>query len=84
MCHAWLLHRDKPTGEVERGPAFQKLLLGVGGNVQARRRNWRQALLEVLDGWLCMFSEVASKNKGRLSFGSATHAQPSAVSLDDL
>ena len=48
------------------------------------RRNWRPALLEVLNGWLRMFPEAASKNKGRLSFGSATHAQPSAVSQDNL
>ena len=31
-----------------------------------------------------LFQEVASKRKGRLSFGSSTDAQPSAVSADDL
>ena len=31
-----------------------------------------------------MFPEVASKRKGKLSFGSSTDAQPSAVSTDDL
>ena len=55
--------------------------LDSGG--QQDRRNWRQALLEVLDGWLRLFPEVASKNKGRLSFGSATHAQASVVSPID-
>ena len=51
---------------------------------QQDRRNWRQGLLEVLDGWLRLFPEVASQNKGRLSFGSPSDAQPSAVSQDDL
>ena len=51
---------------------------------QQDRKNWRQGLLEVLDGGLRLFPEVAIKNKGRLLFGSATHAQPSAVSPDDL
>ena len=53
---------------------------------QQDQRNWRPwpALHEMLDGWLSIFPKVASKNKGRLSFGSATHAQPSAVSPDDL
>ena len=51
---------------------------------QQDRRNWRPSLLEVLDGWLRIFPEVASKNKGGLSFGSAPHAKPSAVSQDDL
>ena len=51
---------------------------------QQDRRNWRLGLLEGLDGWLRMFSEVASKRNGRLLFGSATHAQPSAMSPDDL
>ena len=31
-----------------------------------------------------MFLEVASKRKGRLSFGSTTDAQSSAVPADDL
>ena len=48
---------------------------------QQDRRNWRPELLEVLDGWLHIFPKVASKRKGRLSFGSSTDAQPSA---DDL
>ena len=41
---------------------------------QQDRRNWRQALLEELDGWLRLFPEVANKNKGRLAFGSAANA----------
>ena len=43
-----------------------------------------QILLEVLDGWLRIIPEVASKNKGRLSFWSTTRAQTSPVSPDDL
>ena len=53
-------------------------------NGQEDRENWRQALLEVLDRWLRLFPEVPSKKKGRLSIGSATDAQMSAVSADDL
>ena len=48
------------------------------------QRNWRPALLEVLDRWLRMFPEVASKRKCMLLFGSSANAQPSAVSPDDL
>ena len=48
------------------------------------RRNWRQGLLEVLDGWLRLFPDVACKRNGRLSLGFAPDAQPSAVSADDL
>ena len=51
---------------------------------QQDRRNWRPALVEVLDGLLRLFPDVASKRKGRLSFGSAPDVQPSAVSADDL
>ena len=51
---------------------------------QQDRKNWRQALLEVLDWWLYLFPEFASKNKDMLSIGSATHAHPSAVWQDDL
>ena len=51
---------------------------------QQDRRNWRPALREVLDGWLRMFPEVPSKRKCRLSFGSSTDAQPSAVPADNL
>ena len=51
---------------------------------QQDRRNGRPALLEGLDGWLCLFPEVAGKRKGWLSFGSSTDAQPSAVPADDL
>ena len=47
------------------------------------RRNWRLALVEVLDGWLHLFLDVSSKRKGRLSFGSAPDVQPSAVSAGD-
>ena len=36
---------------------------------QQDRRNWRLLLLEALDGWLRLFPEVASKNKGRLRLG---------------
>ena len=36
---------------------------------QQGRRNWRLALLEVLDRWLRLFPEVASKNKGKLRLG---------------
>ena len=50
---------------------------------QEDRRNWRPALLEVLDGWLRLFPEVSSKKKGRLSFGPASDAQPSAMSVDN-
>ena len=50
---------------------------------QQDRKNWWPALFEVLDGWLRLFAQVASKRKVRLSFGSAPFAQPSAVSLDD-
>ena len=38
---------------------------------QQDRIDGRPELLEVLDGWLHIFPEVASMNKGRLSFGSA-------------
>ena len=48
---------------------------------QQDRRNWKPPLLEVLDGLLRLFPKVASKRRGRLSFGSLTDAQPSA---DDL
>ena len=48
-------------------------------NGQQDRSNWRQAHFEVLDRWLRKFPEAASKNKGMLSFGSTTHAQPSVV-----
>ena len=48
-------------------------------NGQQDRSNWRQALFQVLDRWLRIFPEAASKNKGMLSFGSTTHAQPSVV-----
>ena len=51
---------------------------------QQDRRNWRPALLEVLAEWLCMFPKVASKRKGRLSFGTSTDAPPSDVSADEL
>ena len=70
---------------------LRNLLLRAGGiaaamdkalDGQKDRRNWKLALLEVLGGWLRLFPKVVSKNRGRLSFGSATHAQPSAVSLD--
>ena len=53
-------------------------------NRQQDHIDWRLALLEVLDVWLRLFPEVASKMKGRLSFRFATDAQPSAVSPDDL
>ena len=36
---------------------------------QQDRKNWRLLLLEALDGWLRLFPEVASKNKGRLRLG---------------
>ena len=51
---------------------------------QQDQSNWMPALLEVLDGWSRKFPEVASKRKGRLSFGSSTDAEPSAMSPDDL
>ena len=37
---------------------------------QQTRRNCRMVLLEMLDGLLRLFPEVASKSKGRFSFGS--------------
>ena len=72
---------------------LRNLLLRAGGiaaamdkalDGQKDRRNWKLALLEVLGGWLRLFPKVVSKNRGRLSFGSATHAQPRAVSPDGL
>ena len=51
---------------------------------QQDRRNWRPALLEVLDGWLHLFPEVANKNKGRISFGRQTTSELNIVLCEAL